>query len=318
MSKLIIIIILVALAGFGIFYFSQKSNPPQSPPISNNKQAEPAAKAESSWSETGVVIAGAFADADIVDLGNNKFRMYYSAEPETPGFAGQVYSSTSSDGTNWSKEDGIRLTGAIFPSVIKLTDKNFRMYFQDQQAIKSAVSSDGLSWEKEQGVRIDTANPAGLTLNSVVAPTVIKTGDQYLMVYGGVINEAYTKEKVPSKDTHLLLWASSKDGLTFEKKGIALNSRNEVFKGWMDGPELVKWDDNTIRLYLWGYFGIYQSTFENGSFSEAKFTFFGPNLDKNALFSLNPPGDPTLAKIGNTWNMYYGYHTKGIYRAILK
>lgn len=317
MPKLIILIVLVTLAGSGIFYFSQKSNPPQSPPISNNQQAEPA-KAESLWAETGVAIAGAFADADIVDLGNNKFRMYYSAEPETPGFNGQVYSSTSSDGMNWSKEDGIRITSAIFPSVIKLADNSFRMYFQDQQVIKSAISSDGLSWTKEQGIRVDSTNPAGLTLNSVVAPTVIKAENEYLMVYGGVINETYSKEKVPNKDTHLLLWATSKDGLIFEKKGIALDSRNEVFKGWIDGPDLVVWHDNTIRLYFWGYFGIYQSTFKNESFSEPKVTFSGPNFEKKVLFPSSPPGDPTLAKIGNTWNMYYGYHTKGIYRAILK
>src|SRR3990167_9935605 len=137
------------------------------------------------------------------------------------------------------------------------------------------------------------------------------------MVYGGVINQAYSKEKVHSQDTHLLLWATSKDGLTFQTKGIALDSRNDTFKGWQDGPELVTWDDDTIRLYFWGYFGIYQSTFKNGSFSQPEFVFYGPNFDDQALFPPSPPGDPTLAEIGNTWNIYYGYHTKGIYHAVL-
>src|SRR3989344_650255 len=62
------------------------------------------------WTETGAVIPGAFADADVVDLENGKFRMYYSAEPETPGFNGQVYSAISSDGLNWSQDNGTRLT----------------------------------------------------------------------------------------------------------------------------------------------------------------------------------------------------------------
>lgn len=315
MPKLIILVILVAIAGFGIYFFSSK-NPPQSPP--DNKQSESVGKIEEAWVETGIAISGNYADADVVDLGNDTFRIYYSAEPEVPGFMGQVYSATSSDGIKWNQESGTRLTQATFPSVIKLSDKRYRMYFQDQQEIKSAISPDGLSWEKEEGVRIDTKNPAGLTLTSVLAPTVLKTGNEYLMVYAGAINEPYTKEKVPNKETHPLLWATSKDGLVFEKKGIALDSRNEVFKGWMDGPELVEWDNNTIKLFFWGYFGVYESIFGNGSFSDPKFVFYGPNFDPKVLFPPNPPGDPTVVKINGVWNMYYGYHQKGIFRAILR
>ena len=85
----------------------------------------------------------------------------------------------------------------------------------------------------------------------------------------------------------------------------------------MDGPELVKWDDGSIRLFFWGYFGVYESTFENGNFSEPKFVYYGPNFDEKVLFPPSPPGDPTLVKIGDTWNMFYGYFQKGIYRATL-
>lgn len=319
MPKLIILIILAALAGFGIYSFSQNNPPSQSSPAPINQQKEPTStKNEELWTETGVAITGNYADADIVDLGNGTFRMYYSAEPETPGFNGQVYSATSTDGITWNKESGTRITGATFPSVIKLSDERYRMYFQDQQEIKSAVSPDGLSWEKEQGVRIDTTNPAGLNLARVLAPTVLNTENEYLMVYAGAINEPYTKEKVPNKETHPLLWATSKDGLIFESKGIALDSRNEIFKGWMDGPELMKWDDNTIKLFFWGYFGVYESIFEKGSFSDPEFVFYGPNFDPNVMFPSSPPGDPTLMKINGVWNMYYGYHQKGIFRATLK
>ncbi|OGM30977.1 hypothetical protein A2630_04815 [Candidatus Woesebacteria bacterium RIFCSPHIGHO2_01_FULL_44_10] len=306
---ILVIVIVVALAG--VAFVAWKS-------LSSTKGSSSGGSGTETWTETGAAIAGNFADADVVDLENGKFRMYYSAEPETPNFQGQVYSATSGDGIKWAKEDGTRITSAIFPSVIKLPDGRYRMYFQDQQLIKSAISSDGLTWEKEAGTRIDATNPSELTLSSVVAPTVIKSGNEYLMVYGGVINQTYTKEKVPSRDTHLLLWATSKDGLTFDKKGIALDSRNDVFKGWQDGPELMQWDDGSIRLYLWGYFGVYMSTFEKGGFSEPKFVFYGPNFDEKALFPPSPPGDPTLAKIAGTWNMYYGYHTKGIYRAVLR
>ena len=305
------LIIIILVAGIGFFVW-QKSSGTQ--PISLNKESTGRTEG---WTEKGIAIAGKYADADVVDIGGGKFRMYYSAEPETPGFQGQVYSAVSTDGEKWTKESGTRITQAIFPSVIKLPDGQFRMYFQDAQDIKSAISTDGLTWEREGGVRVDASNIAGITFRGVLAPTVIKTDNDYLMIYAGAIDQPYEKEKVPNKETHPLLWATSKDGLTFEKKGIALDSRNETFKGWMDGPELVAWDDKTIRLYFWGYFGIFQSTYRNGVFSEPEFAFYGPNYDPNMLFPSSPPGDPTLAKIGNTWNMYYGYHTKGIFRATL-
>lgn len=318
MPKLIILIIIVAIAGFGIFIFSQNPPPSKSPPISNNKQVEPAKEKEELWFETGVVIPGGYADADVVDLNNGKYRMYYSPEPGTKGFQGQVYSAISSDGVKWTIEDGTRLTSATFPSVIKLQGGSYRMYFQDNREIKSATSTDGLSWEREQGTRIDTVNTVGLSLTGVLAPTVMKIKEEYVMVYAGAINQAYEKEKVPNKETHPLLWATSKDGLTFKQKGIALDSRNETFKGWMDGPELVAWDANTIKLYFWGYFGVYESIFANGSFSEPKFVYYGPNYDEKMVFPSSPPGDPTLVKIDDTWNMFYGYYQKGIYRATLK
>ena len=69
------------------------------------KETEPVEQVPS-WKNAGVAISGKYADADIVDLGNGKYRMYYSAEPEVPGFKGQVYSTLSSDGMNWNNENG--------------------------------------------------------------------------------------------------------------------------------------------------------------------------------------------------------------------
>ncbi|MFZ2201894.1 MAG: hypothetical protein WAV56_00705 [Microgenomates group bacterium] len=304
------LIIIVLVTGIGLFVW-QKSSGTQ--PISLNKESSSRSEA---WTEKGIVIAGKFADADVVDIGGGKFRMYYSAEPETPQFQGQVYSAISSDGEKWTTEGGTRITQAIFPSVIKLSDGRFRMYFQERREIKSAISPDGLTWSREDGARINTSNPAGITLSGVLAPTVLSTGNEYLMVYAGAIDQAYAKEKVPNRETHLLFWATSGDGLSFTVKGIALDSRNDVFKGWLDGPKLVKWDDGSVRLFLFGYSGIYESVFDDQNFSEPRFVFYGPNFD-GKLFPSDPPGDPTLAKIGDTWNMYYGYHTKGIYRAVL-
>ena len=299
--------------------------PPEQPPV---EETAPSPQ----WKAGGVAIGGNYADADIVDLGGGSYRMYYSAEPEVPNFEGQVYSATSSDGINWAQESGIRKTWAIFPSVIKLSGGIFRMYFQNAGAIKSAISQDGLSWQDEQGTRMDAANPAGLSLANVAAPTVLEANGQYIMVYSGVISQKYPAD-VPNSETHLFLWAVSQDGKTFEKKGIALDSRNQEFLGWLDGAELVEWDDGSIRLYFWSYKGVYYTTFDGGGFSDdAEFAYGSVSSDPLAKFPPNPPGDPTLAKIGGIsrsagetvdavqwkWFMYYGQHTQGIYYATLE
>src|SRR3990167_9209505 len=114
---LVLLVIFVIAIGLGLFYLQK--NPTKN---STTEGVSQKPSKESSWSETGLAIAGRYADADIVDLGNGKFRMYYSAEPEVPGFMGQVYSSISSDGINWIQEEGTRITSATFPSVIKLED----------------------------------------------------------------------------------------------------------------------------------------------------------------------------------------------------
>jgi len=69
-----------------------------------------------------VVIPGRYCDAEVVKLEDGRYRMYYSLEPEAPGFEGQVYSAVSADGINWIEEEGIRVKWATFPSVIRLSD----------------------------------------------------------------------------------------------------------------------------------------------------------------------------------------------------
>ncbi|MDO8339819.1 MAG: hypothetical protein Q7T16_04135 [Candidatus Burarchaeum sp.] len=279
-------------------------------------EPEPEPPPAPQWQAGGIAIAGTYADADVVDLGNGNYRMYYSLEPEAAGFNGQVYSAVSSDGISWTQEAGTRKESATFPSVIKLPDGRYRMYFQNAGVIKSAISSDGLTWQDEPGTRMGTENGLGLNFRNVLAPTVINAGSEYIMVYAGAIDERYSAEMVPNSETHVLLWATSQDGLTFEKKGMAADSRNSVFKGWLDGPEWVEWDGG-LRLYFWSYAGIYHITYQKGEFSEdAAFDFTTPSDNPMARFPENPPGDPTLAKIQGTWFMYYGQHTKGIFYAV--
>lgn len=269
------------------------------------------------WKYGGVAIEGTYADAEIVDLGNGRYRMYYSVEPEVPGNKLEVFSAISSDGMDWKKEDGVRREFSVFPDVVKVPDGRYRMYFQNQGVIKSAISSDGLSFTEEAGVRIDGTNNAGLNLENVAAPTTMKIGDEYVMVYRGTIDQRYSAE-VPNNKIQLFLWATSKDGMSFEKKGIAMDSRNPVFQGLLDGPELVQWDNGSIRLYFWSYKGIFHTGFKDGSFSQETGFDYTTASNSGMQFQPDPPCDPTLAKINNKWFLYYGIHTKGINYATLE
>src|SRR3989338_6106174 len=221
-------------------------------------QDEPIEKVPT-WVYGGQAIEGNYADSDFVDLGNGKYRMYYAIEPEVPGNKLEVYSATSSDGIKWMPESGVRRTFSVFPDVVKLSDGTWRMYFQNEGVIKSATSSDGLSWKDESGIRVDTKNNEGLTFENIAGPSTIVDGSRYIMVYSGAISEKY--KDAPNNLMSVLLWATSSDGLKFDVQGIALDTRNDKFYGFADTPDLIRWDDGTIKIFFWGYFGIYESTF---------------------------------------------------------
>ncbi len=307
-----LVIAIIAVAVVAAFFLIQS---PQQPQQSSTRQSSSQTTQKESWQLVGISIAGTYADAEVVALGNGNYRMYYSIEPEVAGNKLEVFSAISTDGINWKKEEGTRKEFATFPDVIKLADGRFRMYFQNAGVIKSAISTDGLSWTDESGTRIDKVE-SGFDLEDVGAQGTIKLDDgTYIMAYRGTIDETYkTTDKVPNKDTHVYFWATSKDGLTFEKKGLAIDSRNEILLGAADGAEWATWDDGGLRIYFWGYAGVYHVTYQDGTFSEPVFDFTN-NQNKMIKFPPNPPGDPTLAKINGKWFMYYGQHTQGIYYA---
>ncbi|PIS07922.1 hypothetical protein COT78_01050 [Candidatus Berkelbacteria bacterium CG10_big_fil_rev_8_21_14_0_10_43_13] len=333
-SIIVILLILVA----GIYYFVNKNKKVETSSSTSSTTGNTASTSEKStetkevWQDGQVAVAGNFADAEIADLGGGQFRMYYSVEPEVPNNKLEVYSAISTDGQTWTKESGERKKMATFPDVIKLPDGTWRMYFQNAGVIKSAISADGLNWTDEPGTRVDKTE-SGFDLENVGAQsTTILADGSFVMIYRGAINEPYTAGgKVPNSTTDIYFWATSKDGLTWQKQGLAIDSRDSILLGMADGAEWVNWDSSMastgspqassgqaeLRVYFWSYTGIYHTVFANNTFSAPVFDFTN-NKDANIKFSPNPPGDPTLAKIKGTWYMYYGQHTKGIYYATLQ
>lgn len=265
--------------------------------------------AAESWSVPVKALSG-FADAEVVSLGDGKYRMYFGDVPSTKNFMHGIFSAISTDGKTWKTEDGIRQKNASFPDVIRLKDGSWRMYFQDMKGILSATSNDGLTWTKEPGVRIDTSNSAGLSISEVGASTTMQMDDgTFVLVYRGKIEETYDQD-APNKGTHLFLWATSKDGLKFDKQGVAIDSRNVTYDGFLDGPDFSKWGNNW-RLYYWTYSGVYYDSFDGRTFGGDNLAISAKSDNPMAKFSPNPPGDPSLIKIGDRWFMYYGSFDAG-------
>lgn len=309
--KLILVLLILAIFVSGCVQQQTNSVPSQNLSIQSEKSQQ---AQQPHWKLGGIAIEGTYADAEIVDIGNGNYRLYYSVEPEVSGNKLELFSSTSTDGITWQKEQGIRKEFATFPDVVKLPDGKFRMYFQNAGVIKSAISQDGLTWTDETGVRIEKSE-ANFDIENVGAQTTMQLDDgTYIMVYRASINKKYSPD-VPNSITTIFFYATSKDGVSFEKKGIALDSRNSEFKGWIDGSEWVKWDTDETRLHFWSYKGIYHITYKNGIFSKDAIFDYTTNDNPLNQFPENPPGDPTLAKINGKWFMYYGQHTKGIYYA---
>lgn len=314
-----LLFIIVVLAGVGFAgYRVYKSSKDKAPAIKTSGQAPNQATAEvgteksssKAWANGDWAVKGTYADADIVQLSSSKWRLYYAVQPEVLNNKFEVYSATSSNGKTWNQESGTRKTMATFPDVVKTKDGKWRMYFQQAGVIKSAISTNGLSFTDESGTRIDKTNSVGLTLDNVAAPTTyLQSNGTYLMVYRGTINKRYASD-TPNPTTQLLLWATSKDGLAWSKQGIAVDTRNDTLRGQLDGPDLVKWDDGKLHMFATTYAGVYEFAFDGKKFSEgAKAFALGtstPAQNGQPARDVAPPGDPTLAKIGGRWYMYYG------------
>ncbi len=314
-------VVAIGLLAAGIVLtMNRRSQPTVSPSttVTSPPTAESTSTTVSNWKATGVAVAGTFADADAVKLADNSYRLYYAVQPEVQGNKFEIYSATSTNGTTWTQDAGTRKTMATFPDVVKLADGSFRMYFQSAGVIKSASSADGLSWKDESGTRIDATNDLGLTFDNVAAPTVLRQTDgTFLMVYRGTINEQYAGEMTPNKNTQLLLWATSTDGLSWTKKGFALDTRVVPYYGLADGPELFVDDDGSITLSFWTYTGVYWSNYTklNGSFSTPTKVFALAESTTRNKFPAETPGDPTYATFSGTQYMYYG-RPDGIHYAV--
>jgi len=314
----VLVLAVLGVAGFAGYKVMQSARDKGTG--ANNTATTSETEEAKTWVEGEMAVEGKYADADVVQIEDGKWRLYYAIQPEVPNNNHEVYSATSTDGKTWTQESGTRKTMATFPEVVKLADGRYRMYYQNSAVIKSAISSDGLSFTDEAGTRVGTDNSEGLTLDNTAAPAVSLQADgTYVMLYRGSINERYASN-TPNPSTNLYLWATSTDGLTFTQKGIAIDSRDETLNGQLDGADLVKMNDGKYYVFATTYTGVYQFSFDGTTFGDPVLALAGEAKKQGNNFTGAPPGDPTLAEINGTWYMYYGATgtSSGIHYATLQ
>ena len=241
------------------------------------------------FTDAGRAIVGA-VDADAVVLADGRLRMYYGTG--APGSAtSRITSSISTNGTRWTRES-TNLPGPTWgaPDVVRLLDGRFRMYFTpaldpvlprgQQLSVKSAISDDGIHWTVEPGYRLNPAAFPQLIPHRgiqyhVTHPGVVQLADgTWLMLAAYSIQRGFDPHGVSSaRKTELIVWATSKDGLTFTARGIAVDSRNKAtFDGYASSPDPVLWSDGRVRAFFWSpgsavarnqmrYSGIMSTTF---------------------------------------------------------
>lgn len=119
-------------------------------------------KGASEWVIEGTItISGAaeanitFVDPDLLLLPDGRIRLYaYNIQTDRSEHA--IVSAISSDnGKTFSLEEGVRFTSTKMwdPNVIILPDGSYRMYYNGDDAIRSATSQDGLAFTADDGER---------------------------------------------------------------------------------------------------------------------------------------------------------------------
>jgi hypothetical protein len=91
---------------------------------------------------------------------------------------------------------------------------------------------------------------------------------------------------------------------------VVVDSRNEAMRDQIDGPDLVL-DEGTIKLYCNSYEGVYALTLDQSGQALTSPRIVLPAQGYHA------PSDVTVIKVDDTWRMYFGIHTKGIFTARL-
>lgn len=292
MSKILPLIIVIALIFGGVFWYSQKGTTKQS---TGQVESSPQSVSEISWEKDSSSRVTDGSVPFVHKLQDGRVRLYHCS-------GDAILSSISRDGLTFTKEQGVRIspgTGneliVCDPTIVDLPDGKMRMYYkgassmnpgpgQSVHKIYSAISSDGLTFQKE-GLRIDSETNGDNGWASV--PDAIVLPDGRVRIY-------YV---TAAKMEHGIGSAISADGLKFTKEaGIRVPN--------LVDPALTKIGDK----YL-----LFAASIDERFGQVPKGIYYLESTDgldfgePTAVFQEDNVYDPSVLKIDeNTIRVFYG------------
>ena len=225
--------------------------------------------------------ASAYSPCVLKDGG--MYKMWYSGQQRTTDPYKTLY-ATSMDGITWTKHGIVLNVGppgerderdAYAPSVIIDNDappsQRYKMWYMGQTnagpfKIFYATSPDGVLWTKyaDAGGAIPVLEPGGapggLDDSSTGHQSVLKDGDGLYRMWHNAWSSQGGK----------ILYASSTDGISWNKHGLALDSGNpgELDEINVGAPSVLIDTDGTYKMWNHGYDGNYLRIFHAYSISQ--------------------------------------------------
>jgi hypothetical protein len=218
---------------------------------------------------------------NVVHAPSGGYRMYYTGlDParRDSAIGGHILSASSSDGTGWTKDPGVRVDVSspyaswrvLSPDVIPLRNGGYRMYFEGRSerrptVVLSAHSTDGLEWVTEEGSRF------GDDRWSYGTPRVLYVHSEDGLVRQRMYLHRYTFPFRPGVDVgNHIISALSDDGVVFdEEPGVRVRQETPREEGSVYAPEVLRRGDGSYRMYYSGWArpirgGVFTATSANG------------------------------------------------------
>ncbi|MCK5398278.1 MAG: hypothetical protein KAJ33_08520, partial [Thermoplasmata archaeon] len=215
-----------------------------------------------SWTKKGIVLnLGTSGQTDDYRLAyprviydEGQYKMWYSG---SDGTNYRVHYATSPDGETWTKEGVVMDLGApgelddehvLCTSIMKLSNGTYQMWITGSDGtnfrIFAATSLDGIAWTKN-GVVVDLGAPGDMDDVHALYPTVCVISNQYSMWYRG------------NSGTEAILYASSPDGETWTKHGMAIpiGTSGDTDDNYITDPSVLLDNDGYAKLWYAGHDG---------------------------------------------------------------
>jgi len=192
-------------------------------------------------------------------------------------------------GLNFTADSGLRVSGGSVPCIVKLPSGTYRLFYNSGADICSASSTDGLTFTVDSGKRV--------TKGSVTDPDKDSAGNPVLIQFGANSFVLFYEGK--SGNTHVMLSATSTDGLSFTKQSGIRYSGTTADGGIVSAFDIAKEPDKLRLYYIGDWSGKNNIRTATSTDGGNTWTFEQGNIcgDDNAGGGPNSFVDPDIVKL---------------------